>query len=226
MNETSINILEEHINTNSQLEYFKYSRNIKSYKSEEEIIRDKDFLFDQHLSIDEKKRTLRELASLNNVEAYRTIEKYLNYPNIKLYDWACIALQKSRLQIESKLLDESKVLISTGLGGKGHKLRYFIVLFTPNGIPLNKNQQGIIKKELEFFLKQKDAELEDIEIEGSFASILAMIPIKIPPQPLFRKVIEECNIFGTFLFPDFIITNVKALSSKEITELLSVNNIY
>lgn len=224
--EQSINILEESINTETQLEYFEVSRGFSCTRTEEEIIRDKECLFDQNMPVDEKKFALLELASLNSIEAYRTIEKYLHYPNIKLHDWACLALQESRLQLESKLLDENKVLISTGLGGKGFKLRYFIVLFTPNAKPLNTIQQDIISKELEYFLRINGAEFEDIEFEDSFASILCMIPLNIPPRPLFNDVIKECNLFGNFLFNDFIITNVKALHSEEIRELLTINNIY
>lgn len=224
--EDSISILEENIDTDIQLEYFQHSRNLNSFKTEEEIIRDKDIIFDMQLPIDEKKSALIELASLNNVEAYRTIEKYLHQPNIKLYKWACMALQESKLKLESNLLDESKALISTGLGGKGLKLRYFIVLFTPDGEKLSQYNAQTIRKELNFYLPRCGAELEDILFEKSFASILAIIPLKVDLQELFRKIIKECNDLGDFLYDDFIITNMKAMSVDEITELLCINNIY
>lgn len=226
LNEESISILEETIDTSTQIEYFKFARNYTHTKTEEEIISSKDVLFDQTFPVEDKKSTLVELASLNNTEAYRTIEKYLHQPNIKLYDWACLALQESRLHIETNLLDESKVLISTGLGGKGHKLRYFIVLFTPDDLEITQRQQEIIKKELCYFLPKHKAELEDILFEESFASILAVVPIKVNLQNLFRQIIRECNELGNFLFNDFIITNLKALHTEEIRELLRVNNIY
>lgn len=226
LNEESISILEETIDTSTQMEYFEYSRNHTPTKTEEEIIDSKDVLFDKTFPTEGKKTTLIELASLNNTEAYRTIEKYLHEPNIKLYDWACLALQESRLHIETNLLDESKVLISTGLGGKGLKLRYFIVLFTPDDLEITKRQQEIIRKELCYFLPKYGAELEDVLFEESFASILAVVPMKVNLQSLFRKIITECNELGSFLFNDFIITNLKALHTEEIRELLRVNNIY
>ena len=226
LEETSINILEENIDSETQLEYFEYSRSYTCLRSKGEIIKTKDCLLDQNLSIERKKDALIELASINNIEAYRAIEKYLHQPNIKLYDWACLALNESRLQLESQLLDESKVLITTGLGGKGFKLRYFTVFFTPDGKPINSMQKNIIVKELEYFLHLNKSDLEDIEFDESFASVLSMIPINIPPKPLFQKVINECNVFGNFLFNDFIITNMKAMDTDDIRELLSVNNIY
>jgi hypothetical protein len=118
------------------------------------------------------------------------------------------------------------VLITTGLGGKGLNVRYFIVLFTPDGENLSKIQKDIIKKELSFYLPQHNAILEDIEFNECFASILAMIPLKVNLNDLFNKVIQECNQIGDFLYNDFIITNVKALNPEEIKELLRVNNIF
>lgn len=226
LEEDSINILEETIDTDTQLEYFEFSKNHQSKKSEAQIIEDKDVIFDMEAPITQKKSVLVELASLNNIEAYRTIEKYLNHPNIKLYDWACLALQESRMHLESNLLGESKVLITTGLGGKGLNVRYFIVLFTPDGENLSEVQQDIIKKELSFYLPQDNAILEDIEFNECFASILAMIPLKVNLNNLFNKIIQECNQIGDFLYNDFIITNVKALDLEEIKELLRINNIF
>lgn len=223
---SSINVLEESIDSDIQYEYFESSRNLSSLRSEQEIIDNKHTLLDKDSSIDSKKHTLLELASLKSIEAYRAIEHYLNQPEIKLYDWACLALQESRLQLESHFLDENKVLITTGLGGKGFKLRYFTVFFTPSGRPFDKMQQNIIKKELSYGLKQNNSELEDIEFDGSFASVLSMIPLNISPKPIFTSIIKECNVFGNFLFNDFIITNMKALNTDDIRELLTVNNIY
>jgi hypothetical protein len=226
LREDNINILEESIDTDIQLEYFECSRNLKCLKTEEEIIGNKDVIFDSTLPIDNKKSALVELASLNSIEAYRTIEKYVNQPNINLYDWACLALQESRLKLETNLLDENKALITTGLGGKGLKLRYFIVLFTFDGKEITLIQKEIIRKELDFYLSKSGAELEDIEFDDSFASILAIVPLKVHLQKLFRKVIYECNQIGSFLYNDFIITNVKTLDKEEIFHMLRLNKIY
>ncbi|MBN1116975.1 MAG: hypothetical protein JXA77_07220 [Bacteroidales bacterium] len=226
LEEDSINILEETINTDTQIEYFEFSKNYNSKKSEDEILRNKDIIFDISQPLPDKKASLVELAALNNIDAYRTIEKYLAQPNIKLYEWACLALQECKMHLESNLLDESKVLITTGLGGKGNKLRYFIVLFTPDGRPLSKIQQEIITKELSYFLPKADSEFEDILFDGAYASVLAIVPIKINLKELFNKVISECNQLGNFLYNDFIITNMKALCHNEITNLLRKNNIF
>jgi hypothetical protein len=63
--------------------------------------------------------------------------------------------------LQSKFLDENQVFISTGLGGKGSKLRYFVVLVNSFD-KYDKLQQKLIKTELDFFLKKHDAELEQV----------------------------------------------------------------
>jgi hypothetical protein len=224
--ENGINILEEQIDSGTQLEYFEYSRNCENKSTDEDVFLNKDLIFSNDISIDHKKSILVQLASINNVEAYRTIEKYLHeYSNI-LYEWAYLALQESRLLIESKLLEENKVLITTGLGSKGLKIRYFIVFFTIDGSSINSLQEKIIRSELEHTLKRKGAEIEDIIFEDCFAFVLAIIPIQESVQSLFNNIIWECNQFGGFLFNEYIITNLKILSLEEIKELLIVNNIY
>jgi hypothetical protein len=220
-----INLLEKQIDSETQSEYFEYSNNPGNNRSKEEIIRDKDLIFDRTVSTDHKKNILVQLASVNSVEAYRTIEKYLNHAGNDIYNWTYLALQESRLLLESKFMEENKVLVTTGLGAEGNRLRYFIVFFTRDGSAITKAQQDIIKGELEFAFHNNKAELEDIIFEDSFASILTIIPIHMPVQQLFGRIVQECNEFGDFLFSDFIITNVRVLSKEDISELLAVNNI-
>ncbi len=224
----SIHLLEEQIDSDTQLEYFECSKTNQEETtvSEDEVIQNKDMIFDDSISLDQKKIILVQLASVNNIEAYRTIETYLRKPNIKLFEWAYLALQESKMLLESKFLEENQVLISTGLGGKGNKLRYFIVFLTDDGSPLTTLQQKIISSELSYAFRGQGAEVEDILFEGNYALVLSMVPLNVPVQKLFDKVLRECNEFGNFLFNDYIITNVKILSVEEIEELLAINNTY
>ncbi len=213
-------ILEEEIDIDLQMEYFEFSRNYVQDKSEEEILGVKDDIFLENTSEEEKKSRFVELASIDNVEAYRTIEKYVKSPgHIQLHDWAVLAYQESRMLLESRLLDQSQVFISTGLGGKGTKLRYFIVFFTRQH-DFTKLQKEVLTKELDFVLYSSKSEIEELKFHGRFATLLAIIPLQISIKKLFEKVIRECNMYGDFINPSFIITNVKRLAFDEIEQLL------
>ena len=126
-----LNILQEQIDINLQMEYFKAAQKNRE-KPVKNIIGKKDLLFTGELTKAEKKWLLLQLASIDNVEAFRTIERFVKEGDPELREWAVLAFQESRMIIESSLLDENQVFISTGLGGKGSKLRYFIVLLSKN----------------------------------------------------------------------------------------------
>jgi hypothetical protein len=220
------NILEQEIDLDLQLNYFDLSRNVKGNLGEEDVLTDAERLFGYNADQEETKKILCRLASVEKPEAYRLIEKYLKSAENDLHAWASLALQESRMLLESRLLDESQVFISTGLGGKDGKLRYFIVLLGKGISSFSLLQQKLIREELELSLKRNDSELESITFEGTLVSALAIIPLRVTIKELFDKAIAECNLYGDFLHPNFIITNVKKLSYDEIFDFLKKQEFY
>jgi hypothetical protein len=179
-------------------------------------------LFDPDVPLDEKKNLLVLLASQEKVEAFRTIEKYSKNPDPELRSWGILALQESRMVIQSSLMDEQQVYISTGLGGKGQKLRYFVVLIgRENDVEYSPIQQKLLKNELEFAVAKNDGELEEMKFEGNLAVAVMLLPVKSDLQSLFINVINECNQFGDFVRQDIIITNVKRMNIEEIKHFIN-----
>jgi hypothetical protein len=216
----NFNILEEKIDVDLQMEYFEFSKNVKKELNEEEILKNKEDIFNMALS--EKLRMTRfsELASLDSVEAYRTIERYLKSPLTSLRQWAILALQESRMLLESRLLDENQVFISTGLGGKGSKLRYFVVLLLKSGNEFSELNKKIVRNELEFIINKYEGEIEQLSFHSKYATLMVIIPLHVPIQQVFKESVSECNLYGNFLKNNFIVTNVKELSKGEIDEFL------
>jgi len=219
-----LNILQEQIDINLQMEYFKAAQKNRE-KPVKNIIGKKDLLFTGELTKAEKKWLLLQLASIDNVEEFRTIERFVKEGDPELREWAVLAFQESRMIIESSLLDENQVFISTGLGGKGSKLRYFIVLLSKNNQDFSEMQCKIIQSEFNFVFKQSDAELEKIDFLGQITTLLAIIPINVPIKDILTRAVDECNQFGNFIRDDFIVTNVKVLSINEIYDFLKKHNI-
>jgi hypothetical protein len=216
----SFSILEEQIDIDLQMEYFEVSKLAKQDLDETSVMKEKDEIFNPERDQLEKKSLFAKLASLENVEAYRIIEKYLKDETPDLRNWAILALQESRMLLESKLLDENQVFISTGLGGKGSSLRYFIVLILKSGDEFSEWQKKSVRNELEDIMKINDAEIEEIEFTATYATLMAVLPLKVSLKEVFRSAIEECNKYGDFLRTNFIITNVRKLDSREIQEFL------
>lgn len=216
----NLNILEEKIDINLQMEYFDYSKKIKNNFNTEFIIQNKDDIFNMELDESIRKTRLTELASINDVTAYRTIEKYLELQEPDLRSWAVLALQESRMLLESRLLDENQVFISTGLGGKKSKLRYFVVLVLKSRKKFSPLHKKVIRNEFEILVRKYDAEIEQLNFFSYYVTLLIIIPLTVPVKEMLREAVNECNQYGNFLQTNFIVTNVRELSEEEINNLL------
>jgi len=220
----NFSILEEQIDVELQMEYFNYGRDLKAAFSDELILQHQTDLFDPEIPIDEKKNILILLASQEKVEAFRTIEKYAKNPDPELREWSILALQESRMVIQSSLMDEQQVYISTGLGGKEQKLRYFVVFIgKENNVEFSLVQQKLIKNELEYSIHKNGGNIEEVKFDANLAISVLLLPVKSDIQEVFNNIINECNQYGDFLRPDIIITNVKRMSIKEIRQFINRN---
>ncbi len=216
----NLKILEQQIDMDLQVEYYECSRKLRNELDESWAYEHMQYLIEPGYSQDVKKDILARMASIENVECYRAIESYIDIAEESLKDWALLALNESRMQLESEIMEENQVFISTGLGGRQQKLRYFVVLMSRANADLTQTHQMVIQNEFEFILKKFDAEVEELNFSGYLATILLLLPMNYSLKKVFQEAINECNQYGDFLKDDFIVTNVKTLSFKEIKELL------
>jgi hypothetical protein len=221
----NFNILEEKIDIGVQMKYFEFSRKLRKRSDLEEFFEKREELFLPETDKKRKMEILAALAAYDDVQAFRTIEKFANKPDADLKDWAILSLQESKMLMQSSLLDEQQVFISTGLGGKGQKLRYCVVFInTDREGMLNKTQQKLVKNELIYLIEKEEGEFEVISYFEGFSTALVLLPLTADLKTLFHKVIGECNQYGNFLQEDMIVTNVKDLSRGEIIQLLNERN--
>jgi hypothetical protein len=216
----NLKILEQKIDMGLQMEYYDCSMRIREERSDEWAIEHMQYLPEPGYSVDVKKEILARLASVESVECFRAIEEFLKHAPEPLESWAILALNESRMLLESKIMDENQVFISTGLGGKDEKLRYFVVLMSRTKLDLTSSQKMVIKNEFEFILKKFDAVMEEANFSGYLATILLLLPMNHSLNSVFKEAIAECNSYGNFLNDDFIVTNVRVLSFGEIEDFL------
>lgn len=215
-------IFEEEIDIEVQKKFYDFLDILmKEYETKDnDSLKDIDKLFDDNVSVNEKKKILVLLSNLYEVSAYRAIENFIENGDKNLNKWAVLAHQQSRMMLESSLMDKKSIFISTGLGGKDNKLRYFCVLFTQKISPLNDDEKDIVMKELTFGFNSNDSILETIEYTVGIITLKALIPINANIKEMFDNIIQEINCQGYILKDNMIITNVKALSIEEIDTLL------
>jgi len=219
-NPGSLKIMEDQVDMDLQMEYFECSKRLREEKEESWALDLSQYLKEPGYSPEVKKEILARLATIEKVECYRIIESFVKEGEESLHQWALLSLNESRLQLESKIMDENQVFISTGLGGRDQKLRYFVVLMTRSRSDLTAIHQMVIQNEFEYILRKFDAEVEEVNFSGYLSTIMLLLPMNYSLRTVFNEAIQECNRYGDFLNDDFIVTNVKTLSFQEIKEFL------
>jgi len=217
----NFSILEEQIDIEVQMKYFELANQVRSRNLTTECFENREQLFLPDVSSERKMEILLSIATIDDVKAFRTIEKFVGLTEGEIKQWAVLAFQESRMLIQSSLLDEQLVFISTGLGGKGQKLRYYVVFINKKRETiLNATQKKLLKDEVIFELNKHDGEFESMDFSDGFSTVLAMLPLQSDLKNIFRNIIDECNQYGDFLDDDMIVTNVKIMSRNEILEML------
>lgn len=221
-------ILEQRVPVELQMEYFKYSEQVRKERAKSDL-NDMDYIaFRESLSnpestTDYKKYILSMLATSREVKAYRMLEDYVQHPDEDVSNWAYMALMESRISLESELSDEKQIYISTGLGGKGEKLRFYVLMLSRDRKPFQEYQRKVIEREFAYFLPKADCEIERLTIGEQYVELVFLIPVRADIKLTLDKVINECNQYGDFLSDIFTITNVKELTQQEVTDIINKN---
>ena len=221
-------ILEQRVPVELQMEYFKYSEQVRKERAKPDL-NDMDYTaFRESLSnpestTDYKKYILSMLATSREVKAYRMLEDYVQHPDEDVSNWAYMALMESRISLEWELSDEIQIYISTGLGGKGEKLRFYVLMLSRDRKPFLEYQRKVIEREFAYFLPKADCEIERLTIGEQYVELVFLIPVRADIKLTLDKVINECNQYGDFLSDIFTITNVKELTEQEVTYIINKN---
>jgi hypothetical protein len=217
----SFSLMEDAIDLSIQEEYFYLSETIDidnvDYK---EVLKESKKLFSENTPIETKKRILILLAHFGTAESYRTIEKYLNHSGQELKDWVLLSLKECRMFLESALLEEEGGFLSTGLGGKDNKLRYYFIVSPKEGLTFTETHRNTLKKGFETISQKYNSKIEGINFETNYAMIGIFIPMDFAVGDVIEEGISECNKMGEFLFFHYYVTNVKKPANEEILKYL------
>lgn len=206
-----------------QLEYFKSSNKLRASKSVRGILQKGKLLFGNSIDTKEKKKILSQLARVGKPEAFRLIEKFVKSAEGDLLQWGNLALLENRVLLESIYLEQDRVIISTGLGGKNNKLRYNIVIFINDDFIFDDTRRKIVNNEFEHIFSGNNCEIESVEFSLVYFSVLALMPFDAAVTDIISEAISESNFYGNFLCKDYIITNTKVLEKSEIEEAINNN---
>jgi hypothetical protein len=125
-----------------------------------------------------------------------------------------------QIALESDYSEERQIYISTGMGGKGTKLRFYVLLVSAGRKSFESYQRQVIEREFTYAFSQAGWETETLHVAENYVELLLLIPIAGNIKKVMGDTIRECNEYGHFLSDRYTITNVKPLSEQEIQEIL------
>jgi hypothetical protein len=180
-------------------------------------------LYNELSELNQKKHSIVLLAIAGTVRAYRQLEAYAGEAEGELADWVRIAFSEVSVGLQVEFSGEPHVLVASGLGGKGDRMRFFS-LFTSNGnIPFEDYQRHLIEKEFAYILFKEGCEIDRLTVGKRHVELLFFVPVSIDFFGVISKVVEECNQYGNFLSSQIFVTNVKKMTEAEIERALRVN---
>ena len=210
----NFSVMESAIDLSMQEEYFKFEKTIDfDNMNLKNVLMESKNLFFESTPIESKKRILTLLAHLGTPESYTTIEKYLKISGQDFRTWVLLALKECRMFLESSLLGEDAGIISTGLGGKGNKLRHYFIISSKNDSPFSREQEEVIEDKFGIASHKFNVEVEKFIFRENCSIIRILVPIDIAVGKFIEAGIKECS---DFLFFHYYVTNVKEPSNEEI----------
>ena len=225
---SNMHMLNEIVPVEEQMKYFQYSKYIQSQDANMQPDRNYMIgrLFSPGMNIEDKRYYLSALAAIADVAAYRAIETYHSSPlESELSNWSALALAESKILLDADLSGEKQFFVSTGLGGKNGKLRYFSVIASNDRSDFTEFQKETIRKELEFAYESGEIEIESIDFKSNYVKMFLLCGLKYDPRVCTEQAIKECNEMGHFVDQRFLLTNVKLINDTDIKDLLERKNI-
>lgn len=162
------------------------------------------------------KEKLVRLARNGDVKSYRRIEEIIQKTeNSDLEEFGYVALKFARINLENQLSDEPIGFISSGLGGKGIKLRYYFVIKSAEKI--SEEREQIIQDELRLICLNSDSEFETIENFGNYVLVKILVSVDFAIGSVIEDLIDRCN----FADKEYFCTNVEKPTNELIEKWIN-----
>lgn len=207
---TQINFFEEGINHVVLTKFLKALKRIPSADDETALLNTEL----QNINpTQEQLRVIVQMAKHGSIGVLRKLETFIQQlPDGNMREWTKLAIMYCRLQIENELLDQPIGFIASGLGGKGNKLRYYVVLVAKQ--PLNDYLANTVKDAYEQTCQQYDSELESLEWQDNYLIIKLLAAFQHFVNDIIEAGINEAGILESY----YIVTNMSKPSYSDIEE--------
>jgi hypothetical protein len=212
-------VAEEALDGAVHAEFSRYAQRLLSSQPHEAGSEVHRTLFDPTASLEVKREMLVGLARRGTVDAYRVIEQYVKTPDPALASWSKIALYECRMALEGELLEQPVGLISTGLGGAQHRLRYLVAAGL-SCAPLHDAQQHRLESAWRTICERYDSVLELVRFHSDYVIITLLVSMETPVGTVIDAGIAAANGNDPLLRRNYFVTNVTLPTDEEIRRVL------
>jgi len=212
-------VTEEELDWAVHEEYARYVQHLKGCQPQDAGLEARQTLFDPTVTIETKRELLARLARCGTVDAYRAIEQYVKNPDPALAQWSKVALYECRMRLESELLEEPVGIISTGLGGAQHRLRYLVAIGLSCG-PLHGAQQRRVESTWRTICERHDSVLEHVNFHPNHVILTLLVSMEKAVGTVIDVGIAAANGDGQILRRNCFVTNVAVPTEEEIQDIL------
>jgi hypothetical protein len=208
----------EELNRKVYEAFLAYRQQIDPPYEYEALLKKSEQLFDRRIPLPDKQTILAQLSQCDTVEAYRLIERYTHHPESALEQWSKIALYECRMRLEQTLLDKPIGLISTGLGGEGHRIRYLVVLGYRKHPPSEDSHH--IERIWQSVCQRHDSVLESLQHHPSYVTAHILVSMDVAVGTVIEESIVLMNHEDNQIYQDYLVTNVSEPTDEDIQTFL------
>ena len=212
-------VAEEELDGAVHAEFSRYVQHLMSCQPHEAGPEVRQTLFDPTASLEVKREMLVRLARCGTVDAYRVIEQYVKNPDPVLAPWSKIALCECRMALEGELLEQPVGIISTGLGGAEHRLRYLVAVGL-SCAPLHDAQQHRLELAWRTICERYDSVLEQVRFHSDHVIITLLVSMETAVGTVVDEGIAATNGDERLLRQRYFVTNVTVPTDEDIRRVL------
>ena len=189
--------------------------------SEEEIRELEPTLLNESLGENEKRKILFRLAHTQDMKAYELLKWFYETAQGDLKQWTALCLNECRMWVESEVFDEDRMMISSGVGGDGQRMRHYTVVTTKNWQPFSKSDKKKLQKVAGIACEQRLSKLESIEFDTDkhYAVISIMQSPEVALDEIMVEIMNQCESF--FRYHYFAI-NIRKPNAEDIKEYIEI----
>lgn len=215
------------INENVHRKYVNYHSTIDigKYHLNGIIKQSKQLLFNSNTPNAVKRKLLFLLGHFATKECFEILSEYVNNPDIRLKQWAILALKDLQFKIENQVYEEGRDMVMSPMGGKGDKFRYFVVICSKHNKSLTGIKKRTINKDLQSVASKTNSQVEDIEFGKNYIFFSIFIPFDIAVGEVVEGLLKIAAKKKGILKYHYFAVNTHKITEKEIQKYLESEEV-